>query len=111
MGHRDPFTGRDAAAAPFDHVISRETPRDPASWPEGKPLPLSQSHMDIAQMGKALSTLGKTAGRGILEHAQQAGIAIPPELSDHNAHPSTEQTVAALRSIAVQVFPRLAART
>ena len=59
-------------------------------------------------MGKALSVLGKTAGSGMLEHAKQSGLAIPPELTDPNAHPSTEQTIAALRNIAAQVFPRLA---
>jgi hypothetical protein len=59
-------------------------------------------------MGKALSTLGKTAGSGVLEHAKQAGLTIPAALSDPNAKPSVEETVAALRSIATQVFPRLA---
>jgi hypothetical protein len=32
--------------------------------------------MDMVQMGKALSTLGKTAGNGILEHAKQSGIIV-----------------------------------
>jgi phospholipase C len=105
----DAFTGRDAGAAPFDHLLSRETPRDPATWPDVKPLPVAQFHMDMVQMGKALSVLGKTAGSGLLEHAKQSGITIPPELTDPNAHPSTEQVIAALRSIAAQVFPRLAA--
>ena len=44
--------------------------------------------MDMVQMGKALSVLGKTAGSGMLEHAKQSGLAIPPELTDPNAHPS-----------------------
>jgi hypothetical protein len=33
--------------------------------------------MDMVQMGKALSVLGKTAGSGILEHATQSGLVIP----------------------------------
>ena len=110
-GLGDAFTARDAAAAPFDHLLSRESPRDPASWPDVKALPVPQFHMDMVQMGKALSILGKTAGSGMLERAQQAGIAVPPELTDPNAHPSTEQTIAALRSIAAQFFPRLATPT
>lgn len=107
----DAFTGRDAAAAPFEHLLSRETPRDPASWPEVEALEVPQFHMDLVQMGKALSVLGKTAGSGMLEHAREAGIAIPPELADPDAHPSPEQTIAALRGIAAQVFPSLAAST
>jgi len=105
----DAFTGRDAAAAPLDHLLSRESPRDPATWPDVEPLPVSGFHIDMVQLGKALSTLGKTAGGGMLEHAQQAGLTIPPELTDPN--PSPEQVIAGLRSIAAQVFPRLASPT
>ncbi len=105
----DPFTGRDAAATTFDHLLSRETPRDSASWPDVEALPVPQFHMDMVQMGKALSVLGKTAGSGILEHAKQSGLVIPAELTDPNSSP--EQIVAALRSIALQIFPRLATST
>lgn len=105
------FTGRDAAAAPFDHLLSRETPRDPASWPDVEAMPVSQYDMDMVQMGRALSVLGKTAGSGMLEHAKQSGIAVPAELTDADAHPAVEQTIEALRNIAAQVFPRLATST
>ena len=104
----DAFTARDAAAAAFDHLLSRESPRDPAGWPDIEPLPVPQFQMDMVQMGRALSVLGKTAGSGMLEHARQSGLAIPPELTDPNAQPSTEQTLTAVRNIATQVFPRLA---
>jgi phospholipase C len=107
----DAFSRRDAAAAPFDHLLARESPRDPATWPDVEALPVSQFHMDTVQLGKALSTLGKTAGGGMLEHAQQAGVAVPPELTDPEAHPSPEQIIAGLRSIALQFFPRLATPT
>jgi len=110
-GLGDPFTGRDAAAAPFDDLLSRQSPRDPTSWPDVKALPVPRYHMDMVQMGKALSTLGKTAGSGMLEHARQSGITIPAELADPNAHPTPEQTIAGLRAIAAQVFPRLATPT
>jgi phospholipase C len=107
----DAFTARDAAAGAFDHLLSRESPRDPAGWPDVKPLPVAQFHMDMVQMGRALSVLGKTAGSGMLEHAKQSGLTIPPELTDPNADPSPKQTIKALRSIAAQIFPRLASPT
>ena len=107
-GLGDAFTARDAAAAPFDHVLSRETPRDPASWPDVTALPVPEFHMDMVQMEKALSILGKTMGRGLLQHAKQAGIALPTELTDPTQHPTAEQIIAAVRSIAGQLFPRLA---
>jgi phospholipase C len=102
------FTERDAAAAPFDRVLSREQPRDPASWPDVEAHPVSEFQMDMAQMGKALSTLGKTMGGGLLAHAREAGYAVPAELSDPSSPPSTEQIISSLRSIAGQFFPRLA---
>ena len=54
--------------------------------------------MDMLQIGKALSVLGKTAGSRIVEQARQSAITIPPELTDLDAHPSTEQIVATLRA-------------
>ena len=33
----DAFTARDAAARTFDHLLSRDTPRDPATWPDFNP--------------------------------------------------------------------------
>jgi phospholipase C len=78
----DAFTARDAAARTFDHVLSRETPRDPARWPDGHARPVPAYHMDDELMSKALTALGQALGGGMIEHAKQAGIAIPPELSD-----------------------------
>ena len=110
-GLGDAFTARDAAAAPFDHLLARDNPRDPRGLARGRGAAGPGVHMDMVQMGKALSTLGKTAGSGMLEHAQQSGITIPPELADPNAHPSTQQIIAALRSVGAQFFPRLASPT
>ena len=111
-GLGDPFTGRDAAAPPFDHVLSRETPRDPASWPdvEGAACPRS-STWTMVQMGKALSVLGKTATGSGISRARKPVRARQTlaELTDPNSSPA--QIVAALRSIALQVFPRLASHT
>ncbi len=104
----DAFSARDAAAAPFDHLLSRESPRDPATWPDMHPLPVPAYHMDEALMSKALSTLGKSMGGGLIEHARQSGMTIPPELSDPASPPSAAQIIAFLRSIAGQYFPGLA---
>jgi hypothetical protein len=47
----------------------------------------------------------------MLEDAREAGVSIPPELDDPNAHPSAEQVVAGVRRIAAQFFTRLASPT
>ena len=105
----DPFTARDATAATFDYLLSRESPRDPASWPDVEPLPVPAFHMDMVKMDKVVTTLGKAMGSGMVEHAKQAGITIPPELTDPKSPPSAEQIIAFLRSVMGQFFPRLAA--
>jgi phospholipase C len=67
------FTDRDAAATPFDHLLSCESPRDPETWPHVEALPVSDFHMEVEQMGKALSTLGKAAGGGMLRTRRKPG--------------------------------------
>jgi phospholipase C len=104
----DAFTERDAAAATFERLLSREEPRDPSGWPDVNPHPVPAFQMDSEQMGKALSTLGKTMGGGLLEHAKQAGIAVPPALTGSGSSPSPELILASLRGIAANFFPRLA---
>src|SRR6478736_4838135 len=42
-GLGDPFTARDAAASPFDHLLARDSPRDPAGWPDVEALPVPES--------------------------------------------------------------------
>ena len=58
----DPFTDRDAAARSFEHVLSREIPRDPATWPEMHPTPLPDWQLTKVAYGQAISTLGKAIG-------------------------------------------------
>ena len=42
----DAFTQRDASARTFDHVFTRETPRDPQTWATFTALPVSKWQMD-----------------------------------------------------------------
>ena len=56
------FTQRDAPARTFDHVFTRETPRDPDTWVAVEAQPVPDWAMDYEVLGKALSDLGKAAG-------------------------------------------------
>lgn len=92
----DAFTERDAAA-PFDHLLDRETPRDPSSWPDVEPRPVPEYHMDMELMNKAVGSLGKAISAGTLEHAKKAR--------------PTRTRLRRLRnssSVAHLIFPRLA---
>ena len=85
------FTQRDASARTFDHVFTRDTPRDPQDWATFEAQPVPEWTMDEEVVGNALSTLGKAAGPGLIERARELGVALPPQLDDPSveAHGAT----------------------
>ena len=104
----DPFSDRDAAARTFDHLLSRETPRDPASWPDVHPRPVPEWQLTKVELGQALSPLGKAIGPGLVEHAKQAGLPIPADVANGKEPPTGHQLVEIVFEIAAHYFPRLA---
>ena len=104
----DPFSDRDAAARTFDHLLSREAPRDPASWPDVHPRPVPEWQLTKVELGQALSPLGKAIGPGIVEHAKQAGLPLPADIANAKGPPTDEQLVEVIFELAAHYFPRLA---
>ena len=104
-----PFTQRDASARTFDHVFSRDTPRDPAAWATPRPRPVPEWTADPELIGKSLSGLGKTVGPALITKARAMGVRLPPELDEPNAELTPELIIRSLRDIAGHLFPRLAA--
>jgi phospholipase C len=102
------FTQRDASARTFDHVFSRETPRDPDTWAAVKAQPVPDWALDYDLLGKALSGLGKAAGPALIDKARARGATLPPELDDPNTELTPELIVEVLRDVAWHFFPRLA---
>ena len=72
-GLGDAFTQRDASARTFDHVFSRDTPRDPDTWATVEALPVPAWTADPELIGKSLSGLGKTAGPALIGKAREMG--------------------------------------
>ncbi len=101
------FTARDAAAPTFDHLLSRDTPRDPATWPDFQPQPVPEWQLTKVQLGQVLSNLGKAIGPGLLAHAKQSGLAVPAEFTDSDQPPTPTQFVDFIFGIAANYFPRL----
>ena len=95
-GLGDAFTARDAAAAPFDHLLSRDSPRDPAGWPEVEALPVPEFHMDMVQMGRALSILRQDRRRRNAG-ARAAGRARDPARADRPRRPPIHRADRRLR--------------
>jgi phospholipase C len=109
-GLGDPFTQRDAAARTFDHLLSRDAPRDPATWPAVEARPVPDFHWNLEVMNSAVGPLGKALGAGFIDHVQAAGIPVPPEMTDPTKPPTAEQFIAFLRTVAAAIFPTLAAK-
>ena len=103
----EPFTQRDASARTFDHVFSREIARDPETWATFKAQPLPDWHMDPEIVGKAISTLGKNIGAGVIEKARELAVALPPQLADPSVELTPELIIEVVRDIGFHFFPLL----
>jgi hypothetical protein len=66
--------------------------------------------MDLEVVGKALSTLGKGMGAGLIAKAREMGVKLPPELDDPHAALTPGRIVPFLRDIAGHFFPLLSQR-
>ena len=104
----DAFTQRDASARTFDHVFTREVPRDPKEWATFEARPVPAWTMDPEVVGKALSGLGKAAGPGVIEQAREMGVKLPPQLDDPNVEITGELIIEVLRDVSWHLFPGLA---
>jgi phospholipase C len=104
----DPFTRRDASARTFEHLFTLDEPRDPGTWATITALPLPAWHLDEEALARGLSGLGKTMGKGLVEHAKQLGVTLPPQLDDPDKEITPEVIVDVLRGISLHYFPLLA---
>jgi phospholipase C len=106
-GLGEAFSQRDAAARTFDHVFSLDTPRDLETWVTVKARPVPAWTMDPEVVGKALSTLGRTIGPGLIAKAKEMGVKLPPELDAPDAQLRPGLAVPFLRDVAHRFFPLL----
>jgi hypothetical protein len=59
-------------------------------------------------LSKALSGLGRSMGQGVIEHARELGLELPPHLKDPGADPIPQDIIDVLRPLAGHYFPLLA---
>jgi phospholipase C len=104
----DPFTQRDASARTFDGLFTLDQPRNPETWATITARPVPASHFDEVALGKALSSLGKSMGKGIIEHARERGVELPSQLDDPDVEITPQLIVDVLRHVARHYFPLLA---
>src|SRR6478752_3302878 len=106
----EPLTGRDAAARTFEHVFTLDQPRDPDTWAtfEAQPVPECTMHAEV--LGRALSGLAKHLIPGLIAHAQELGVSLPPGFEDPSteADPPPADVVRLFRGACLNYFPALA---
>jgi phospholipase C len=107
-GLGQPFGGRDAAARTFEHVFSREAPRDPADWANVQPRPLPEWMADPEVIAASLSGLGKAMGGAVIARARELGLTLPPGADDPTATLAPAEILQLLRDLAGRLFPKLA---
>jgi phospholipase C len=106
-----PFTQRDAAARTFEHVFTRDAPRDPDTWSTVNPRPVPEWTMDLNVVGQGLSVLGKGMGPSLIEKAKAMGVKLRAELDDHEVTLNPKLIVPFLREVAAHFFPLLEQHT
>lgn len=106
-----PFSGRDAAARTFGHVLRADTPRDPDAWPTVTPLPVPAFQEERVRARQAIGTLGRHLCHGILEHerhprgASEGATGDPLTLS---REVSPKLAIDVIHRFGKHYFPRLA---
>ncbi|HXQ44894.1 MAG TPA: alkaline phosphatase family protein [Acidimicrobiales bacterium] len=103
----EPFTGRDAAARTFQHVLTLDVPRHPDTWPAVTARPVPDFQVERVAAGGSLSVLGKHLCHGLLHHAKDSGMSVPPAPFDPNAEISPALALECVHWIAGKLFPRL----
>jgi phospholipase C len=104
----EPLTQRDAAARTFEDLFTLDEARDPRTWVTCTALPVPAWHLDDEALGKGLSGLGKSMGHGLLEHAREIGLELPPQLDEPAAEVTAEAILDVFRHVAWHYFPLLA---
>jgi phospholipase C len=106
-GLGEPFSGRDASARTFTHVLSRDEPRDPGTWPAVHPRPVPDFQVEQVAACRALSELGRHVCHGLLEHARHHGMTVPSAPTDPGADVSPTLALDIVHWIGERLFPKL----
>ncbi len=77
-----PLTARDAIAADLAPVLSLETPRDPAGWPDVVPRPVPPYIAEVPAPEAALVGLGRAALHACIALAERRGKISPTVTTD-----------------------------
>ncbi len=102
-----PLTARDAIAADLAPLLSLDTPRDPADWPEVVPRPVPPFTAQVPAPEAAFVGLGRAALHACIALAERAGKSSPALTED--ATISRADGIELILDLAGDAFTRLRA--
>jgi phospholipase C len=100
-----PFSAREAMAPTLRSVLSRETPRDPGTWPDVVPRAVPAFDEDLIPLDAPLSGLAKAFFFGFLAFGKDLGRTMP-DYSTH-APPNGAEALAVVRDLFGHLYPNL----
>ena len=101
------FTQRDAQARTFDHVFTRQTPRNPDSWVAVEPNPSPTGRWTTTSSARRSASSAKPADRPRREGRSHRSEP-PAALDDPSTEITGELIIEVLRDVAWHFFPQLA---
>ncbi|MGH9017189.1 MAG: alkaline phosphatase family protein [Acidimicrobiales bacterium] len=102
------FSGREATARTFDHLLNRAEPRPPDGWPDVVARPVPEFQMEKVATGEAIGELGRHLCHGLLDHARHHGMTVPAAPSDPDDQVPPGLALELVHYIGERIFPRLA---
>ena len=104
----EPFTAREAAARPFEHLLSLEIPRAPETWPDVEPLPVPPFQTERVNSFARSARSGATCAMGSTSTRDEDDLPDPPP-TDPKLSPALAIDFAV--HLGARLFPRLVARS
>jgi phospholipase C len=104
-----PLTRRDASARTFDHLFTREEPRDPATWPSVEALVSADAaaEAESVTLGRSLGSLGRHLVHGLAHLYRAADHPVDPAVFDPAVEVPVQVFVDAARRFGAHFFDRL----
>jgi phospholipase C len=100
-----PFSAREAMAPTLRAVLTRETPRDPGTWPDVVPQAVPAFDENLIPPDAPLSGLAKAFFFGFLAFGKDLGQTMPGYTPD--APPDGAEALAVMRDLFGHLYPNL----
>jgi hypothetical protein len=96
---------------PVDHVFTQAHRATRRPGPPSRPSPCLHGRLPARPRARPSAIWARTSHPGIIQHARQTGVKLPPHLDDPSAELTPQLIVEVIRDVAFHYFPKLAMAT